>query len=56
VGYLTNANADPKRIEDFTHALADLGHVEGRSITIEVRGATAIATTTLWRRSSWPNR
>src|ERR1700694_209366 len=40
VGYLTNANADPKRIEDVRRALADLGYVAGRSITIEVRGAT----------------
>jgi putative ABC transport system substrate-binding protein len=39
LGYLTNANADPKRIEDVRHALADLGYVEGRNITIEARGA-----------------
>jgi putative ABC transport system substrate-binding protein len=39
LGYLTNANADPKRIEDVKHALADLGYVEGKNITIEVRGA-----------------
>jgi putative ABC transport system substrate-binding protein len=39
LGYLTNANADPKRIEDVMHALADLGYVEGKNITIEVRGA-----------------
>jgi putative ABC transport system substrate-binding protein len=39
VGYLTNANADSKRIDDVRHALADLGYVDGRSITIEVRGA-----------------
>jgi putative ABC transport system substrate-binding protein len=39
LGYLTNANADPKRIEDVTQALADLGYVEGKNIIIEVRGA-----------------
>jgi ABC-type uncharacterized transport system substrate-binding protein len=39
VGYLTNANADPKRIEDVKQALADLGYVDGKSITIEARGA-----------------
>ena len=39
LGYLTNANADPKRFEDVVHALADLGYVEGKNIAIEVRGA-----------------
>jgi putative ABC transport system substrate-binding protein len=39
LGYLTNANADPERIEDVKHALADLGYVEGKNITIEVRRA-----------------
>src|SRR6202048_2992780 len=39
LGYLTNASADPNRIEDVRHALADLGYVEGKNISIEVRGA-----------------
>jgi putative tryptophan/tyrosine transport system substrate-binding protein len=39
LGYLTNASADPKRIEDVRHALADLGYVEGKNITIEILGA-----------------
>jgi putative ABC transport system substrate-binding protein len=39
LGYLTNANADPERIEDVKHALADLGLVEGKNIIIEVRRA-----------------
>jgi putative tryptophan/tyrosine transport system substrate-binding protein len=39
LGYLTNANADPTRLRDVVHALADLGYVEGRNITIEIRGA-----------------
>jgi putative ABC transport system substrate-binding protein len=39
LGYLTNANADPNRIEDVRHALADLGYVDGKNITIELRGA-----------------
>jgi putative ABC transport system substrate-binding protein len=39
LGYLTNANADPKRLEDVIHGLADLGYVEGKDIAIEVRGA-----------------
>jgi len=39
LGYLTNANADPKRIEDVRHALANLGYVEGKNIAIEVKGA-----------------
>jgi putative ABC transport system substrate-binding protein len=39
LGYLTNASADPKRIEDVRHAMANLGYVEGKNITIEVRGA-----------------
>jgi putative ABC transport system substrate-binding protein len=39
LGYLTNANADPRRIEDVKHALADLGYVEGKNIAIEIQGA-----------------
>src|SRR6267154_4843521 len=39
LGYLTNANADPKRIEDVRQALANLGYIEGKNIAIEVRGA-----------------
>jgi len=41
LGYLTNANADPKRLEDVIHGLADFGYVEGKDIAIEVRGALA---------------
>src|SRR5262245_57277087 len=39
LGYLTNANADQGRIADFRAALADLGYVEGKNITIISRGA-----------------
>jgi putative ABC transport system substrate-binding protein len=39
LGYLTNANADPTRLRDVVHALADLGYIEGKNITIEIRGA-----------------
>jgi putative tryptophan/tyrosine transport system substrate-binding protein len=42
LGYLTNADADPKRLEDVVHALADLGYVEGTNITIDVRRAKSI--------------
>jgi putative ABC transport system substrate-binding protein len=41
VGYLTNANADPKRLEDVIHALTDLGYIDGKSLAIEARGAKA---------------
>jgi putative ABC transport system substrate-binding protein len=41
LGYLTNANADPKRLEDVRRALLALGYVEGKKIAIEVRGATS---------------
>src|SRR5258708_14788025 len=39
LGYLTNANADPRRFDDVIHALADLGYLEGKTIAIEIRGA-----------------
>jgi putative ABC transport system substrate-binding protein len=39
LGYLTNANADAKRLEDVIHALADLGHVDGKTIAVEAHGA-----------------
>jgi putative ABC transport system substrate-binding protein len=41
VGYLTNANADPKRLEDVIHALTDLGYIDGKSLAIVARGAKA---------------
>jgi putative ABC transport system substrate-binding protein len=39
LGYLTNANADPVRLADFRSALAELGYVDGKSISIDVGGA-----------------
>ena len=39
LGYLTNANADEGRIADLRSALAHLGYVDGKNITILTRGA-----------------
>jgi len=39
IGYLTNASVDPKRLADFRSGLAGLGYVEGKNLSIEVRGA-----------------
>jgi putative ABC transport system substrate-binding protein len=41
LGYLTNANADPKRLEDVRRALFSFGYVEEKNVTIEIRGATS---------------
>lgn len=41
LGYLTNANAGPTRLDDVRRALLSLGYVEGKNVTIEVRGATS---------------
>jgi putative ABC transport system substrate-binding protein len=39
LGYVANENADVERVNAFRKGLADLGHVEGKNITIEYRYA-----------------
>jgi putative ABC transport system substrate-binding protein len=39
MGYVAAKNADPKRLEVFKQALAELGYIEGKNIRIEYREA-----------------